>query len=32
MLYVAWEVWDQTAGSSNLAKRTDTKVLRFDNR
>jgi hypothetical protein len=31
-LYVAWEVWDHTAGSSNLAKRIDTKVLRFDKR
>jgi len=31
-LYVAWEVWDHTAGASNLAKRIDTKVLRFDNR
>jgi hypothetical protein len=31
-LYVAWEVWDHTAGASNLTKRIDTKLLRFDNR
>jgi BNR repeat-like domain len=31
-LYVAWEVWDHTTGASNLAKRIDTKILRFDNR
>ena len=31
-LYVAWEVWDHTAGASNLTKRIDTKILRLDNR
>jgi len=31
-LYVAWEVWDHTAGASNLTKRIDTKLLRLDNR
>ena len=31
-LYVAWEVWDHTAGVSNIAKRIDTKILRLDNR
>ena len=31
-LYVAWEVWDHTAGASNLVKRIDTKILRLDNR
>jgi len=29
---VAWEVWDHTAGVSNIAKRIDTKILRLDNR
>ena len=31
-LYVAWEVWDHTAGASSLTKRIDTKILRLDNR
>jgi hypothetical protein len=31
-LYVAWEVWDHTAGASHVAKRIDTKALRIDSR
>jgi len=31
-LYVAWEVWDHTLGASNLTKRIDGKIVRFDNR